>query len=473
MRCALLALLLVAPLPASAFCGFFVSGADAKLYNDASQVVLMRQGTRTVMTMSNNYRGPAEDFALVVPVPVVLKEKQVKTLARDVFAHVDALSAPRLVEYWEQDPCYVEPPEETVLYEMADKAGAPVARSGGGSHGVTIEAKFQIGEYKILILSAKDSTGLDTWLRENHYEIPPGADKALAPYVQSGMKFFVAKVDIGKVQRDATGAVVLSPLRFDYEAAELRLPVRLGLLNAKGKQDLLIYVLHPQSRYQAANYENVFVPSNLEVADEVRKVFGSFYVQLFDETLKKAGGKAIVTEYAWQTSSCDPCPVPPLTPSDLYTLGGDVLGTGAPADGQAAPGQPYFGPTSDWVLTRLHARYDAASLSEDILFEPAKPVTGGRSQGEGQSLEKPGEVQPAPVNNFQGRYIIRHYWTGPVKCKDPRYGRWGGPPGGGTAPAEAATSIAAAPRGEVKLADVVRSKVPALGLPGKPAPKRP
>ena len=35
--------------------------------------VLMRAGTRTALSMQNNYEGPPEDFALVVPVPVVLE----------------------------------------------------------------------------------------------------------------------------------------------------------------------------------------------------------------------------------------------------------------------------------------------------------------------------------------------------------------------------------------------------------------
>src|SRR5262245_64657723 len=100
---------------AHAFCGFFVSGADANLYNNASQVVLMRKGNRTVMTMSNNYKGPTENFAMVVPVPVVLHKEDVRTLAPDVFQHIDALSAPRLVEYWEQDPCYVPPPMKMMM----------------------------------------------------------------------------------------------------------------------------------------------------------------------------------------------------------------------------------------------------------------------------------------------------------------------------------------------------------------------
>ena len=40
---------------ASAFCGFYVGGADKKLFNNATQVVLMREGTRTVLSMQNNY----------------------------------------------------------------------------------------------------------------------------------------------------------------------------------------------------------------------------------------------------------------------------------------------------------------------------------------------------------------------------------------------------------------------------------
>src|SRR5678816_2717343 len=102
---ALVAGLVAAPHSSAAFCGFYVSGADAKLFNNATQVVMMRSGTRTVLSMQNNYQGPTEDFAMVVPVPVVLQKENVKTLPREIFTHVDQLSAPRLVEYWEQDPC--------------------------------------------------------------------------------------------------------------------------------------------------------------------------------------------------------------------------------------------------------------------------------------------------------------------------------------------------------------------------------
>ena len=234
------------PTDARAFCGFYVAPNDQPLYNDASMVALMREGTRTVISMSNNYKGPAADFAMVVPVPVVLQKENVKTLPRDVFQHLEALSAPRLVEYWEQDPC--PPPVEETEEEKEYPATPSVMLAGAAApsdkdYGVKVEAKFSVGEYDVVVLGAKESDGLERWLHDNGYKIPDGAAGALAPYVEEQMKFFVAKVDIAKVQRDANGVAVLSPLRFSYEDQDFRLPVRLGLLNAKAKQDLIVYIL--------------------------------------------------------------------------------------------------------------------------------------------------------------------------------------------------------------------------------------
>ncbi|MEZ4403504.1 MAG: DUF2330 domain-containing protein [Kofleriaceae bacterium] len=52
------------------------------------------------------------------------------------------------------------------------------------------------------------------------------------------MKFFVAKVDPAKVAfKD--GRAALSPLRFHYDSDEFALPIRLGLANSSGTQDLI------------------------------------------------------------------------------------------------------------------------------------------------------------------------------------------------------------------------------------------
>ncbi|MDH4282595.1 MAG: DUF2330 domain-containing protein [Myxococcales bacterium] len=423
------------PVKSRAFCGFYVSGADASLYNNATMVVMMREGTRTVLSMQNNYQGPPEDFAMVVPVPVVLLEDNVKTLPPEIFARVDKLAAPRLVEYWEQDPC-----RPMVVYEMA--AGAPSARrmksvaedEAKADYGVTIEAQFKVAEYDIVILSAKDSGGLDKWLRKNEYNIPKGANEILRPYVEQNTKFFVAKVDVKKVKFQ-DGKAVLSPLRFHYDAPTFTLPVRLGLLNSAGKQDLIVHVLGKGQRYEVANYKNASIPTNIRVEDGVRKSFGAFYDALFERTTEKNPG-AVVTEYAWDATSCDPCPEPPLTPAELATLGGDVITPGEQDPYSDIPGvvpqrkrppawQPY-----GFVLTRLHYRYGKDGLGEDLVFRAAGPIVGGRGMPDQQGELGERRAQASSVNNFQGRYVILHPWEGDLACENPQRGMWGGPPDG-------------------------------------------
>src|SRR5512135_2751534 len=129
-----------------AFCGFYVAGSDQQLVNDATQVTLMRNGTRTVLAIQNDYKGPPEAFAMVVPVPVVLHEADVKTLPKDVFAHVEQMGAPRLVEYWEQDPC--RPPEPIPPPSGAVNIASLKDEEGGANHGVKVEARFNVGEYQ-------------------------------------------------------------------------------------------------------------------------------------------------------------------------------------------------------------------------------------------------------------------------------------------------------------------------------------
>lgn len=81
------------PSSAFAFCGFYVGGAGAEMYADATQVVLLRDGTRTVLSMQNRYEGPLADFAMVIPVTEVIMKEQVKTLEAEIFKKVDTLSS--------------------------------------------------------------------------------------------------------------------------------------------------------------------------------------------------------------------------------------------------------------------------------------------------------------------------------------------------------------------------------------------
>jgi hypothetical protein len=55
--------------------------------------------------MMNDYQGDLKEFAMVIPVPTVLKKGQINVGDKAMFERIDAFTAPRLVEYFDPDPC--------------------------------------------------------------------------------------------------------------------------------------------------------------------------------------------------------------------------------------------------------------------------------------------------------------------------------------------------------------------------------
>ena len=368
-----------------AFCGFYVAKADASLFNQASQVVLVRDGERTVLTMSNDYQGALKEFAIVVPVPVVLKEGQIHVGEKAIIDRLDAFSAPRLVEYFDEDPCSRMYAMEKDVRTMAVAPGAGAMRQEARAKalGVTIEASYTVGEYDILILSAKESDGLETWLVESGYKLPKGASAALAPYIRQGLKFFVAKVNLAEQAK--TGFTYLRPLQMAYESPRFMLPIRLGMLNAKGSQDLLVYALTKNGRVECANYRTVRVPSEVNIPPYVKDDFAHFYRDMFGAAAKKEGA-VVFTEYFWDMGWCDPCAADPLNPEELRKAGVFWLDENAGRGG-----------ASNVLITRMHVRYDAAHFPEDLVFKETEDR-----------------------QNFQGRYILQHAFDGKADCEQGR-----------------------------------------------------
>jgi hypothetical protein len=387
--------LLCLPAASSAFCGFYVAKADAKLWNRASRVVIVRDGERSVLTMASDYEGEPREFALVVPVPVVLKREQIHVANRALVEHLDDFTAPRLVEYYDEDPCAEKYPMAKM--GMAADAALPTAmlREEATRRGVTIEAEYNVDEYDILILSAKESGGLATWLRESGYRIPNGAERVLASYLKQGMRFFVAKVNLE--ERARLGVTELRPLQMAFETPKFMLPIRLGTLNAKGAQDLLVFALTREGRVESSNYRTVRIPSDVELPPSVEAKFADFYRDMFERQRAKQGA-VVFTEHAWDMGWCDPCSAAPLAAEELRELGVWWLaGAAQPSfPGQRLPQPSFMPPVSggEAFVTRLHVRYDAQSFPEDVAFQ----VTGDRT-------------------NFQGRYVMRHPWLGSSQCE--------------------------------------------------------
>ena len=377
---------------ASAFCGFYVAKADTKLFNKASKVVLVRNGDRTVLTMANDYQGDPKEFAVVIPVPTFIEREQIHVASGGLIDHLDAYSAPRLVEYHDDNPC--SPP---VMYEMAAAAGAPAPQSRSKTAsdknlGVTVEAQYTVGEYDIVILSAEQSSGLETWLNENGYKIPSGANEVLGSYIKQKVRFFVAKVNLE--EKAKLGFNFLRPLQVAFESPKFMLPIRLGTVNADGAQELFIFALTKNGRVETTNYRTVKLPEGMDIPIYVKDEFAEFYKAMFSTQVKKDDMRAVYQEYAWDMGWCDPCASEPLSSAELKELGVFWLEDGRPVPMPGRPNPSWIQPQAqNAFVTRLHLRYDAAHFPEDLQFQ-----------------------ETSDRQNFQARYVLRHPWTGSDSC---------------------------------------------------------
>lgn len=330
--------------PAHAFCGTYVGQAGSQIYSSVSQVVMVRQGERTTLTLANDLEGDVTDFALVMPVPEVLTAEDVRTVEGELIGALDLYSAPRLVSYECAD----------FEYDYGSDGGTNAdtgATSGEDADGsVVVESSFTAGEYEIVVLSATDSLDLVTWLNDNGFAVDTAAEDMLGEYIHDGAYFVAAKVSL---EAAVEGRSFLSPLQFGYNSPQLSLPIRLGTLNSQGVQDLLIYAFTDVSAGQVgvSNYDELVVEDDCMWRDSATGVFADFYKAQLDAAFEDGSGAAWVREYSWSPSGCDPCSGEPPTDEAVQQLG-------------------FVGGASDAFFTRLHLRYTPEAATADVtLYE--------------------------------------------------------------------------------------------------------
>jgi hypothetical protein len=412
------ALLAGTHLSAHAFCGFMAGKAESSLFNETSQVLLVRDGKRTVLAMQNDYQGPLNEFVLVVPTPTTLTAGQVRLADPAMFSRLDEYSSPRLEAVRDKDPCDTQ-------FRWSDDAfnpffpgqsiPEPVASarvdgaSGGRVEGITVESRYSLGTYDIVNLSATQSEGLETWLQQNGYRVPAGASAALKPYIRQGMKFFVAKVNLQAHAK--SGYSKLRPLQFVYESDQFMLPLRLGLLNAPPDrmQDLVIYAITRAGRVESSNYRTLKVPANVNLPYFMAPEFGSFYKDVFDRQVQKARS-AVFTEYFWNLAFCTACTQTTLRMDELLNFGVfwvyghddanfEALRTpGARLRGYE-PSEQIYSPEFP-ALTRLHVRYSANTFPEDLML-----------------------IETRDQEDWQARYEIRQPYASSVSACSAQVGK--------------------------------------------------
>lgn len=351
---------------AHAFCGAYLGSADASLVNHESRVILANRDGRTTLTLAADVEANTDDFALVLPVPAVLSEDDVAVVDRDLVQFVFDWSAPRAVAYSCEDLREVTPyasafgapvgcyAEEYALSAQSAADGGGLAPPGDAeATGVTVEAEFSEAEYDVVVLSAEGADGLATWLDLNGYAIPDAAALILQDYIDAGVYFLAARVDLKQVP---DGRTWLSPLQISYPAEALGLPIRIGTTVAEGPQEVIVAALSIDGGVGISNYPEA------EVEDECMWREGGdltdYYGGKVEAAIEEAGGAAWIEEYRWPLfEKCDPCTTPQAFDiDDLGTLG--IL----------TQEEKDAGWSSNVMLTRLRMRYTPELADQDLVL---------------------------------------------------------------------------------------------------------
>jgi hypothetical protein len=237
------------------------------------------------------------------------------------------------------------------------------------------------------ILAAEHRDGLATDQRQEGNKLPDGAERVLGSYIKQNMHFFVARVNLEEQAK--LGTTFLRPLQVAYESKKFMLPIRLGTVNANGPQEVFLFTLTRNGRVETTNYRTVRIPSDMDVPLFTKNEFGAFYTAMFTTAATREDMRVVFLEYAWDMAWCDPCAAEPLSQKELRQLGVFWL----PDGGDVDPSMP----VQDVFVSRLHVRYDEQRFPEDLML-----------------------METRDRDNFQGRYILRHAWTGAPGCEAAR-----------------------------------------------------
>jgi MYXO-CTERM domain-containing protein len=487
---------------ASAFPGVFVTKNNEKRILHSTHYVLMQKGDTSVVTVAPDYEGPFTPFAIVMVVPGDVTPEHIKTMRRENLTRIESITAPRFHDFYEKDPCEPGEPQQEWQRDLSVKTTGFLGgnqeiggKKAAREFSIDLNTKYKDSEseYRYHLIGG-DATAasednpqfgegypnLDAFLDATGFKMSADAKKAFAKYQKQGMKLLAIEVDTKMIEIGAKERAQLAGIRYWTKEKATTIQSTLGLANLDGKQDLFVYVLHPEQRFAPKNYGYTYPPTNIELKASikvngknrvVKERIGEIYNALHDRIAAKHPNEFLY-EFAWHTQGCgEPCPNEKLLVNELLMFGGEVFEEQLP-DEERNPEPPEeteeekkafeeelkakeLKPAEkikakkaheeerkdlarrkgiiarqNFVLSRFHYRYDGSNLKKDVeIGAVGDHIRGGVGLPKGlepkiemgeSKIKKKGET-----SKYQVRFNHYWEWDGQVKCEAPKRGRWG------------------------------------------------
>ena len=212
------------------------SGGTGGFSSPGQKGIVIDGGDGTqLLILQTSYRGPAEDFAWIVPVPGLPP-------AGGVFAP----------DPWFIDMAFTltQVHSTTDLRMQAQQTGPGFAGglahegvAGGGTLGrVTLHRRMVAGDYDAAVLSASDEQALRQWLAAGGYAVSEVAADAFAHYISRGWYFVALKVRPG-VARARMLLTDVQPIAIRFPTERLTYPLYISRASAPERTSLSLIVL--------------------------------------------------------------------------------------------------------------------------------------------------------------------------------------------------------------------------------------
>ncbi|MEB3236859.1 MAG: DUF2330 domain-containing protein [Candidatus Sericytochromatia bacterium] len=287
--------------PADACGGFFCRTQPVDQAGE--KILFVTDGEHVDATIQIQFTGQAKDFSWVVP--LARRPLAYGVSSDEVFSLLGRNTMPRYQLDWQK-------PEGNCPIMMNDavraEAGAvPFASSPGGS-AVTVVEKGIVGNYDFTLLASSDAAELETWLKDNGYNVPADFDEKARTYIDGKFVFLALKLLEGKTTGD------LQPIRLKLDEQNPCVPIRLTAIAARPDMPIILYAFG-SGRAIPRNYRHVRLNESLLDWVGASPQFGGFfpggspslptpnYNEVVNKSMNESGGRGFVTELA--TGSAD------------------------------------------------------------------------------------------------------------------------------------------------------------------------